>query len=452
MRYLLLTLARSAAVAMILVTPWLYGGTPLWTIELISQCLLIISALACVGWLVAWRWPRIGWVLPVSLVLLALGWASALYPRSRFDEMLMLLFPIDGNSSLGAWFQGSVDGERSIKAMRRLTGLLGMLWIARDMASNTRWRRAIIWTVIITGMSVAIHGLIQKSAGDIFGYWQGVKLPQTVFAGFWYHANAAAMLNLTWPFAAALCLESFARKWNQLLRALLLLALLAILAGNIVNVSKGGHLIMGIQALLFASLALPAFLRSVTGREQVRKMLFLTLGLLTFAGLGLAFFFGTGQATKRWEEMTWERFAGGDSRFDSMHFCWSELPHAGWQGYGPGTFEAVFLDVGTTNPERVPKHRWRFAHQDTLQTMVEWGWIGGSLWITLGLGLLAQSLIRLRKLRHSEFSSRYTQQAAIVTSLVGVALHAQADFPLQILGVQVLVAFLAGLGSQKALK
>lgn len=449
MRHTPLTLARLSALGVMVMTPWLYGGTLQWTIGLISQCLLGVTALAILGWIVAWHWPRIGWVLPVSLGLLALGWASTLCPRARFDEMLMLLFPLDGAPSLGNWFQGTVDHDRSFRAMMRLSGLLGLLWIARDMAAEARWRRILVWALVITGTGVALHGIIQKNAGDLWGYWQDRKLPFSVFAGFWYHANAAAFLNLIWPFAAALCLESFARKWNQVLRALLLLALLILIIACLVNVSKAGHLILGGLVILFSVLTLPVFLRTVTGQEKVKKTTLLTLAIIISAGAALGLFFGTGKTEERWEQMSWNRFWGGDSRFQCMRFCALEIPKAGWQGYGPGTFEPVFLDVGTTNAELVPKIRWRYAHQDTLQTLLEWGWIGGAGWIALGLGMLVQSCLRLSKLRQHLFSSRYTVQAAAVTALTGVAIHAQGDFPLQILGVQVVVAMVAGLGSQR---
>lgn len=449
MRQLPLTLARILALGVMAMTPWLYGGTLPWTIELISQCLLGVTALAVIGWLVAWQPPRVGWVIPVSLGLLALGWLSALYPRSRYDEMLKLLFPLEDAPSLGSWFTGTVDQDRSLPAMLRLSGLIGLLWIARDMAAETRWRKVIVWVLVATGVSVAIHGIIQRNVGDLWGYWDVKKLTRYVFAGFWYHANAAAFLNLIWPFAAALCLESFARRWNQILRALLILALVVLIIASLVNVSKAGHVVLGSLVILFTCLIVPVFLRTITGHEKVQKISFFILTGLIVTGIALGLYFGTGTTEKRWEELNWERIAGGDLRFTSARYCLSEIPRAGWQGFGPGTYEAVFLDAGTIAPDIEPKGRWRYAHQDTLQTLVEWGWLGGSGWIALGLGLLIQSYIRLGKLYQSQFSSRYTVQAAAVTALTGVALHAQADFPLQILGVQVVVAVVAGLGSQR---
>lgn len=445
MRESLLTLVRGVALAALVVIPWLYGGTPDWTIEWISNGLLGLTLAALIAWPIAGRWPRLGWVLPVTLVLLALGWIAALNPKFRYDEMLKILFPLEGVAT-PVWLPGSVDSERSLSAMKRLTGLIGLLWILRDMCTISAWRKSVIWTIAVAGCSVAAHGIMQKTSGDLLGYWQGKTLPVTVFAGFWYHANAAAFLNLTWPFVAVLTLESFVRGKNHLARALLLAGTLLMLAAVLVNVSKAGHLLfLGLVPLLMW-LVLPGFLRAVTNQEEIRKSLLFCVAGILFTGVVLAMAFGLDKAVSRWEEMDAKRWVG-DSRYDSVRFCLGEIPRAGWSGFGPGTFEVVFLDVGTTHPEKVPPLRWKFAHQDSLQTLLEWGWLGGALWVALGLGLLAATARHMWQMRHGYFSTRHAYYSAAFVGLLGVALHAQMDFPLQILGVQVMVIAVAALGS-----
>ncbi|WP_133795580.1 O-antigen ligase family protein [Prosthecobacter fusiformis] len=376
--------------------------------------------------------------------MMALGWAAVLNPQAKFDEKLMILFPLE-RPTWSAWLPGTVDLEMAMRSMRRLTGLIGLLWIMLDMARESGWRKAIIWTVTLTGCSVAAHGIAQKTAGDVWNYWEGRTLPITVFAGFWYHANAAALLNLCWPFVAALTLESFARGRNQLKRALLMAGILLMMAAVIVNVSKAGHMLFAVLIVVWIGLVLPSFLRSVTGVDEIRRPLMITTSLMILAGGGLALAFGADKAHVRWQEMSMKRMQT-ESRYASARFCLGELPRAGLTGFGPGTFEAVFLDVGTTHPEKVPDQRWRFAHQDTLQTLLEWGWLGGGLWIAIGLGALRAAYRSMHQLRQPFFSSRHVFQAAAFTSLTGVALHAQMDFPLQILGVQVIVVAVVALG------
>src|SRR5439155_27052270 len=63
-------------------------------------------------------------------------------------------------------------------------------------------------------------------------------------------------------------------------------------------------------------------------------------------------------------------------------------------GTGPGTFRALFprYTIGLPEPARLV---WRFLHEDYLQTLMEWGWIGGTFWAAIffgGIGTGVQSL------------------------------------------------------------
>ena len=37
---------------------------------------------------------------------------------------------------------------------------------------------------------------------------------------------------------------------------------------------------------------------------------------------------------------------------------------------------------------------WSNAHQDYLQTFIEWGWIGGALWVLIVVGAFALALVQ----------------------------------------------------------
>jgi len=442
-----LNIVRVAALCIILIAPWLYGGALEWTIIFITNYLICLTVAAIIGWLIACKKPKLDWIHALTIIVLILGWLASSNPIAIYDDMLMTLFPLE-IPSWRLWLPSTVDAERSVRTMQTLTGLVGLLWIVRDMCADRFWRSSLFWTLTLAGCSIAIYGILQKNSGDLWGYW-GVKKTGYAFASFWYHANAASFLNLIWPFVVALSLESFARNKNHFKKALLLAATLSMISAVLINVSKAGHLIFACLVPLMAVLVLPDFLRTITGRDSVGRYVLICIASMMAVSLILAFSLGLDKTLRRWDEMKMERFTG-DSRYDSAAFCLGELPRAGLTGFGPGTFEPVFLDVGTTHPEKVPKARWKFAHQDTLQTMLEWGWIGGSLWISLGVGVCISIFKKMKKLQNQFFSSRYTFRAAAFTSLIGVALHAQMDFPLQVLGVQVIVAAVAGFGTSAA--
>ena len=90
---------------------------------------------------------------------------------------------------------------------------------------------------------------------------------------------------------------------------------------------------------------------------------------------------------------------------------------------------------------------WRFLHEDYLQTLMEWGWIGSAFWALLFFGSIGVAARTLR--RRGDDSPLSGRQRLFLTGAVlalgGVALHALVDFPLQIASLQLYVAMYVGI-------
>jgi len=88
---------------------------------------------------------------------------------------------------------------------------------------------------------------------------------------------------------------------------------------------------------------------------------------------------------------------------------------------------------------------WSMAHNDYLQTLVEFGWIGLSLACAVLLGGIAHALRAIR----IEFADVHDSDGiligGVVAALLGVIVHAMFDFPLQIASIQVTVIVLLGI-------
>ncbi len=71
------------------------------------------------------------------------------------------------------------------------------------------------WVIVIAGTSISLLGLLQKATGAPMIFWATPTgpppPPTTFFATYFYHANAGAFLNLTWPFAAGWLCD----QWNE---------------------------------------------------------------------------------------------------------------------------------------------------------------------------------------------------------------------------------------------
>jgi hypothetical protein len=81
-----------------------------------------------------------------------------------------------------------------------------------------------------------------------------------------------------------------------------------------------------------------------------------------------------------------------------------------------------------------------------LQTVLEWGWLGSSLWALLVFGGIVVGIRSYKKYAGSEWTPRRrVLQPLVIIALIGVALHALIDFPLQIASIQLYVATYLGL-------
>ena len=125
------------------------------------------------------------------------------------------------------------------------------------------------------------------------------------------------------------------------------------------------------------------------------------------------------------------------------------VPEAGWLGFGPGTFQVVFpgyqhsYNFGERQaPEFWTTHFWPHAHEDYLEMLIEWGYVGTALWAILIVGGIWVGLRRLRSTR--EFELEWLLFCSVL-GITGTLVHALLDFPLQIASIQFYFCVLLGI-------
>jgi hypothetical protein len=271
-------------------------------------------------------------------------------------------------------------------------------------------------------------------------FWQaaGPGESKTFFASYYYHANAGAFLNLVLPIVAGLALWTVARRARQVPRTLWATTLLLVVIAVMSNTSRMAQAVgLFIFVVLAAAVARPT--ARIVARAEKRQLL-IGLFVVALVAIAIAQAAHLDKPLERWRHLAEQLPV--DQRWAVNRAALSALGDAGAFGFGPGAFRAIFPHYQAASTTRL-QGTWRFLHDDYLQTVLEWGWIGSVVIAALffgGIGLAIRNYFRAEGWNNRQ---RILLPCAVL-ALIGVALHAVVDFPLQILSIQLLVATYLG--------
>ncbi len=423
--------------------PWAYGATTSASIETTNWIVLAALVLWSAELITSRRRPQFPTFLLVCVAaLMCLGGWMALNAKSIYDSEFSFFVPVQ---NFVPALTGSVDYAISGAWIIRGGLLLGTILFVSDLSQSSRWLLRLWYVIGLVGGSIAFLGLLQKATGAQMIFWKPPPPPEfgvtTFFATYFYHGNAGAFLNLVWPLSAGLVIRGFTNRSQPGLRALWVIIFILMIAAVMANTSRMAQLValllLGVVGLHFGS----ALLRKLSGAQRSVALsgafaIFLTL-------IALAQATHLEQPLSRWQSVS-ERIPA-DARWQASRVALGALPGAGFLGSGPGTFRVVFpgYNIGSGHP--VPG-TWRFLHEDYLQTVLEWGWLGSILWGLLFFGGIAVGIRSYNRYAIRDWMPRRRGlQPLVIVALAGVALHALVDFPFQIESIQLYIATYLGL-------
>lgn len=418
--------------------PWAYGATTAPTIATTNWLLAAVLSFWVVDLVVNRRWPRLPPLLMwLVALLLILGSWMAINASGIWDAEFSSFVPL---AKPAPRLPGSVEYALSVAMMVRVALLLGVSLFVVDLAQSDRWLLRLWYAIGAIGASVALVGLLQKATGAKMIFWQRPPWhgSRNFFATYYYHANAGAYLNIILPALIGLALRAFGTSGKPWSRAIWLTASVITLMAVVANTSRMSQ---AIAAVLIAAIAWtlgPKILRRLSRAEK-------NVALGGAAAILVALV-AVAQASHL--EQPLQRWQGGnvsaDARWLAATVALQSLGKAGLFGFGPGAFRAAFPGLNEEAGD-ITSGYWRFLHQDYLQTLLEWGWLGGVLWAGVLFGAIVAAIRSYRSPQSRDWAPRrrlFVLLSAI--ALIGVALHGLVDFPLQISSIQLYVATLAG--------
>jgi O-antigen ligase len=439
-----LQLPRWLLLATIVYAPWAYGCTRWWAKTLLVQSLLAVTFLWICSLLLRRRWPRVTPAAGIAaFLLLGIGWFSVFNALATYDELLQVFSPIA--QPLPGWL-GSWDAAFSTRGMLLVTALMGGFFISMDLAANPLWRKRLFLTLALSGGLLLLFGLVQRATAAQGIYWE--RAPgSTFFATYFNHSNAGAFINLTLPIVAGQAILAFQGEASQLKRALWSFLLLVNITAVFVNTSRASMAI-GLFILMALTTAGASVLIGKRRKMTLRPQLFATVVVVFACAAILLLSFGVDRSVARWNQTLSAVFAseGGavwEGRVTIYRVCWLSLHAAGWFGFGPGTFAIVFPHLHAEHGGQIDGIL-RYAHQDYLQTILEWGRLGFLVWVVLIGGGIARAILPLWRDPRLITREQGMWTALCTLSLLGILIHSLVDFPLQIASLQLISAVLLG--------
>ncbi|MFN2508801.1 MAG: O-antigen ligase family protein [Chthoniobacterales bacterium] len=431
---------RLLFLAALFYAPWAYGCTTAESIVGLDWLLGAVVVLWLADLLISRRRP-VAPTTAIALVglLLALGWGMALNGRAVYDPVFAVFTPVARHF---AALPGSYDAVNSVALMIRCTVLLLSLLFVADLVQRPQWLLRLWHAIGAAGGSIALLGLIQKGSGArmiFWGDWLESGEGPSFFATYFYHANAGAYLNLVFPATVALAARAFGTRASPTLRAFWATAALAVTVAILANTSRAAQFFGILLMVAVFIMSRRQLGRAVRGADKGT--------LIVGAIVGMVALYAVAQASrldkplKRWTEIS--STVPQDSRWASTLTALPAAREAGWFGFGPAAFRSVFPHY-VEGPESKVEGTWRFLHEDYLQTIIEWGWIGSTLWALLFFGGMAVALRTSLRFRQTWLPRQRVLLPLLLLALATVALHAFVDFPLQIASVQFYVATYLG--------
>jgi len=463
------------------------------TLEIIGGYILItcliIGPVLIGSYIGAWRWPLVVCsAIAATLLLLA----SLLKKPTNWKLLALLLLPVI--QGLWMWYNawgeslmptvsehgqlpwriselsdqpasalpGAVDRTEAMDRLSYIIPCLGLIWGTRHLAiKRPAWCKKIAITIFWTGVFVAFLGLLQRGTEAHGIYWSmdmEINRSHLFFGTYRSPGIAACFLNIALAFGLSSTLSIFGREqWakhesnNRRILHLLgtTIGTIIITSAVIVAGSKTGMLLAILTIIFWGILNRNPLTRAFHQSAQLFKrdrrlernivlttlVFILVISTLSFAGNML----GRGQPLQE------HGFASTSGRMTANQVQMKMIADDDWgiMGYGPGSFPPPF-------PHHTGEHGdelggvWAYAHNDYLQTLVEWGWLG-TLCFTAVIGggffLLIREVLFNRS-GHSKMRLIYFR--GYLLGMLTLLVHATVEFPLQIESIAVIFSVMLG--------
>ena len=435
----LIDVPRWLFLGLLIYAPWAYGCTTAGTVTIFEFWAAVILVLWLAGCAIRRLRPFVPRVVFFcSGWLLLQGWWMTGNAHFRLNPESQMFVPV---RSWLSFLPGTVDQASSEIAMLRVTILLGIVCFSCDLSARPEWRSRVWWVMGITGVSLTLFGLLQSASSHPILFRGIADQAVPFFATYYYHGNAGSFINLALPIIFGFAVLAIRQPSAHLERAIWVTGAFICITAAFVNVSRSAMVVTVILCtVLFAWQLFGSKPRAY--RLPLRlKLLYSLVAILALACL--IGFSGWERPLQKWAIFE-SQLNSANQRWLTNQVCLRMIPDAGLWGFGPGTFSGAFPHYSGFLGNAIPGI-WRYAHNDYLQSLIDWGWTGALAWSVLLFSGIENLIAAWRGNKRRRNSPDGILLFTTGVALAGIVLHALVDFPLQIASLQLYVATYLGI-------
>lgn len=439
-----------------------------------------------------WRWPLI-WTSSAAALLLILSGRSL----AHGGLTLLVLLALISLQGVWMWFNawgvfyssqqyydpaslpwrvetltnqpfpglpGTTDRAEAFDRLSYILPCLGLIWGVRQLViSRPSWCQLIAKSIFWSGVTIGLIGIAQRSSGTSAILWlddlKQSLLTKHFFATYRSPGIAACFLNVALALGLPTVLNAlrndievkgFRARYPMAYLLLNTTGVIILICAVITAGSKAGMALGVITLILFSILnrhSIGKALRESStqmffGNKPIERNIFIgaiicitALLIMTFAGL----------MWERWSAAHKLSYSSMTGRMQAIEVMLKMVADDGWGalGMGPGSFYPLF-PYYSAKIDSIITGIWVYAHNDYLQTLVEWGWAGTGLFaacIAGGCAILGRELFLYRKV-HSK--RRFIHLRCYLIAILVFLLHATIEFPFQIESLAVIFSIMLG--------
>lgn len=357
------------------------------------------------------RWPFF-WFSFVFLVYLVIG---ALNPAIEVVRDVRGWWVEAIEPALAVWLPTSVrsdyDPMNAWRVLVSFTAAFSLIWGLWAGLTRRKPVLLVLWCLLLSGAGMALVGMLQQSSGAEAVLWTFPSSNDYFWGSFFYRNQGVAYLNLILV-AAAFLFFYHGVKTRQHVRSggphFLCFFLYVGTATSIgLALSRGGILFALILSFVFLALLLVYSIQSIAHLRSLRLSA-LTLILIAAGTYSISTYIDLDAIGERFGdiEATIEN-ADQDARALSTQATWDMARVRLAQGWGAGSFRYIFPMYQRNYPEIHHSHYhrtkgwtgrriYRYAHNDIVQFVAEYGLIGTGLVFGGIAMLLMQSVYHSR--------------------------------------------------------